>query len=109
MLGVILIYWVGKYFYDLAIKFDKSKWGFAVLGLATYYGSQLIFGIILAIFNDIYALGIDFEGFGINLLGIPIGALSCYLLYNFLEKKWKREYVNPMAEINSIGVSNEQN
>jgi len=41
MFGIILIYWVGKYFYQLAIEFNKSKWGYAVLGLATYYGSQL--------------------------------------------------------------------
>ena len=62
---------------------------------------------ILAVFNEIFILGIDFEGVGINLLGIPIGGLSCYFLYHFLEKKWKREYVNPLAEIDSIGVTNE--
>ncbi len=107
MFGIILIYWVGKYFYQLAIEFNKSKWGFAVLGLATYYGSQLIVGFILAVLNEIFILGLDFEGVGINLLGIPVGAASCYFLYNFLEKKWKREYVNPLAEIDSIGVSNE--
>lgn len=107
MFGIILIYWVGKYFYQLAIEFNKSKWGYAVLGLATYYGSQILFGFIIAIFNEIFVLGIDFEGIGINLLGIPIGGLSCYFLYNFLEKKWKREYVNPLAEIEAIGTSNE--
>ena len=107
MFWIILIYWVGKYFYQLAEKYNKIKWGFAVLGLAIYYGSQLIFGFILAVFNEIFILGIDFEGVGINLLGIPIGGLSCYFLYHFLEKKWKREYVNPLAEIDSIGVTNE--
>lgn len=107
MFGILLIYWVGKFFYQLAIQFNKSKWGFAVLGLATYYGSQIIFGFILAMFNEIFTLGVDFDSVGINLLGIPIGAGACYLLYKFLEKKWKREYVNPLIEIETIGVSNE--
>ena len=107
MFGILLIYWVGKYFYQLAIEFNKNKWGFAVLGLATYFGSQLVFGFICGIFNEIFDLGIDFDGVGVNLLGIPVGAASCYFLHKFLEKKWKREYVNPLAEIDSIGISNE--
>lgn len=107
MIGLLLIYWVGKYFYQLAGEFKKHKWGFAIFGLATYFGSQLIIGLFLGILNEIFILGIDFDSVGINLLGIPIGLVSCYLLYQFLEKKWKREYVNPSAEIDSIGVSNE--
>ena len=33
MLGLVLLYWIGKYFYKLAEEYDKSKWGFAILGL----------------------------------------------------------------------------
>lgn len=107
MFGILLIYWVGKYFYQLAIEFNKNKWGFAFIGLAVYYGSQIVFGFVLGLLNEIFVLGIDFESYGINLLGIPIGGFACYFFYKFLEKKWKREYVNPLAEIDSIGVSNE--
>lgn len=108
MIGILLIYWVGKFFYDLAQTYTKSKWGYAILGLVVYFGSQLVLGFVLAIFNDLFALGIDFENnYGINLLGIPVGILACYILYHYLQKKWKKEYVNPLSEIDSIGVSNE--
>ena len=108
MLGLLFIYWIGKYFYELAQKFNKSKWGFAILGLVAYYGSQLIIGFVLGLLNEIFELGIDFENnIGLNLLGIPVGGLCCYFLYNYLEKKWKKEFVNPLAEIEAIGTLNE--
>jgi hypothetical protein len=45
MLGILLFYFIGKSFYKLAEIYDKSKWTFAVLGVATFfvanYGIQL--------------------------------------------------------------------
>jgi hypothetical protein len=35
MLGLILIYFVGKAFYDLAGLHGKSQWGFAILGIVS--------------------------------------------------------------------------
>jgi len=47
MLGLLLIYFIGKYFYDLAILHEKSKWGWAVIGVVSYYaeGFILAFGL----------------------------------------------------------------
>ena len=33
MLGLLLIYFIGKYFYDLAAEFEKNKWLYAILGV----------------------------------------------------------------------------
>ena len=92
MLGILLIYWIGKYFYQLAEKFNQNKWLYA------------IFGILLGIGDAIFDLGINFEeNLGLDLLGIPIGALACYLFYLLLEKVWKRDVVIGTDSIQDIG------
>lgn len=107
MLGLLLLYWIGKYFYQLAEKFEKQKWGYAIFGIAVYYGSQLIIGVVLGLFDEFLQLGIDFDGILINLMGIPIGLICCYFLFKYFEKKWKSEYVDPISEIETIGETEE--
>ena len=55
MLGLILLFWIGKYFYKLAEKYNKSEWGFAILGIVVYYAgifmSSIIIGILLELFS----------------------------------------------------------
>lgn len=47
MLGLVFIYFIGKYFYKLVEEFGKSKWGFVILGVVLYYGGVFLGGIIL--------------------------------------------------------------
>jgi len=103
MLGILLIYWLGKYFYQLAEKYDQNKWLYTILGIVVYYVSQLIFGLILGIFNELFGWGINFDNFAINLLGIPIGLLVSYLFYLLLEKVWKRDVFIIKDSIHDIG------
>lgn len=103
MLGLVLIYWVGKYFYALAEKYNQNKWLYAILGVVIYYLGQIIFGVILAIFNEFLDLGIDFDNVVINLLGIPIGGLACYGFYKILENNWKKIQLQPIENIDDIG------
>lgn len=105
MLGIILLYWIGKYFYKLAEEYDKSKWGYAILGIVVYYAGTLIFGMIIMAVGEVFSLGFV-DTFNETLLGIimlPFGVLSCYLLYKYLEKTWKKN--NPKKDdlIDQIG------
>ena len=106
MLGLLLLYWIGKYFYKLAEEYDKSKWGFAILGVAVYYA-----GILLASFTTGIILGIFYpeslENLNEMLLGLamlPFGILSCYILYKILENVWKKaklaedKFLNQVSE-----------
>lgn len=105
MIGIILLYWIGKYFYKLAETFEKSKWGYAILGIITYYGSIVLIGIVIGILFEVISPG-AIDGINETLLGIlmlPFGILSCYLLYKFLEKKWEKQQPNPVELINDIG------
>ncbi len=42
----------------------------------------------------------------LGLLMLPFGGLSCYLLYKYLEKSWKKSQPNTNELIDEIGKSN---
>ena len=103
MLGLILLYWIGKYFYKLAEEYDKSKWGFAIIGIVTYYAGIFMFGFITGIVIELTAPG-AIDSINETLLGLmmlPFGILSCYLLYKYLDKTWEKSL--PIDEIEDIG------
>ncbi|WP_194767223.1 hypothetical protein [Tamlana sp. I1] len=105
MLGLVLLYWIGKYFYKLAEDYNKSKWGFAVLGIITYYGGIVLFSFITGIVMELVSPGL-IERFNDTLLGfamLPFGILSCYLFYKYLEKKWYKNKPNVNDLIDEIG------
>ncbi|MCF7561368.1 hypothetical protein L3X39_12035 [Sabulilitoribacter multivorans] len=111
MLGLLLIYFIGKRFYDLSVEFNQNKWLFAILGVIVYYAAGFIFGIIVAIL-DVYVFdwGIDWENsFGVNLLGLPVGLLTVWGLYILLQNKWKKSVVLIKDEINDIGRNIDDN
>ena len=96
MIDLLLIAFVGNWFYQLAKKFKKPrKWGYIVLGIISYIivGYSSVFTLL---FLTIY--GKQVSGFAIgllpSLLAIPFGILGVWLLYLFLERKWSREREN---------------
>lgn len=93
MLGLVLLYFIGKKFYTLAEEYDKSIWSYAVLGIVIYYiglyGAAFIVGIVFAMMESTFLENMN--DFVLGLMLMPFGLLSCYLLYLFLEKKWKKE------------------
>ncbi|ULC58871.1 hypothetical protein MBM09_13245 [Flaviramulus sp. BrNp1-15] len=111
MLGLLLIYFIGKRFYDLSVEYNQNKWLFAILSVVVYYAAGFVFGIVLAIL-DLYVFnwGIDWDNnFGINLLGLPVGLLAVWGFYMVLENKWKKTVVLVKDEIQDIGKNIEEN
>lgn len=103
MLGLFIIYWIGKRFYDLATIHGRSPWGYAILGVAAYYITQLLFGMIAYVASPETFSNMD-KGSELllNLVGIGIGAGVWYLLLQYLTRKWENE-----AEQNYIGIDDE--
>jgi membrane protein DedA with SNARE-associated domain len=110
MLGLILLYWIGKYFYKLAEEYDKSKWGFAILGIVVYYVGTFLFAIILIFGAEIFSPGYfdDVNEKLIDFICLPFGLLSCYLLYCYLKKTWEKNKPNPNKLIDEIGKPSDQ-
>jgi hypothetical protein len=100
-IGILLIFFIGKYYYKLAENHQRSKWGFAILGLALYYVGTLALGFIVGLFATLFNW-LWFETMDERLLGlmfVPAGLASTYFTYKYLEKKWKNEEsLNPEDE-----------
>ncbi|WP_406683115.1 hypothetical protein N1F78_10505 [Seonamhaeicola sp. MEBiC1930] len=104
MLAILLVYFIGKRFYDLSIEYNQKKWLYAILSIVVYYGVQFAFGFIIGILDMLFDWGIDWDtSYGWNLLGIPIGLLAVWGFYTLLENKWKKSVVVIKDEIQDIG------
>jgi hypothetical protein len=96
MLGILLIFFVGKYFYDLAAQYNKSKWLFAIIGVISYYGGTFLLGLAIAFMGE-YGVSGDLtglSGIGLSLLAIPAGVLTSWLSYSLLKKAWSKTPVD---------------
>lgn len=101
MLGLLLIYFIGKAFYELAFTYNKSKWLFAILGVASFYIGTFVLGLALGVYvlisgNDSI---LDTNDLVLNLLGLPFGLLACWGFYVILRSNWKKQPVISSTEL----------
>lgn len=111
ILGLVLLYWIGKYFYKLSEEYDKNKLGFTVLGIVVYYAGSILAGIIILLFIDIFSDDYSDDSISDTMLSVisfPFGILSCYLLNRYLEKTWVKNKPNPNKLIDEIGKPSDQ-
>lgn len=111
MLGILLIYFIGKRFYDLSEENNQNKWLYAILSIVIYYAAGFVFGLIIGLL-DVYVFdwGLDWENnWSLNLLGLPVGLLTVWGFYVFLENNWKKTVVTITDEIDDIGRNIEEN
>lgn len=94
MIGLILIYFIGKAFYNLAGHYDqKQQWLYAILGVFSYYLGSFLAGVIL------FILSFELELFKVEemnettlgLIGVPFGGLACWGFYQFLKYYWSKK------------------
>lgn len=100
MIGLIFIYIIGKQFYRLAEKYEKNNWGFAILGIVTYYAGTYIVAIafyLLAYILESEAMS-DLPALAIRLLVVPFGLLACWILYQNLEHSWRIAKTKPKSD-----------
>ena len=93
MLGILLIYIIGKYFYDLAEKHERSNWGFAILGVLSYYVGTFVAGIIITIALDIWGtISVDdLSDLLLGLIALPFGIITTLAFYHLLKYSWQRK------------------
>lgn len=91
MLGLALLYFLAKPFYKLAERYGRNQMGYALLSIAVYYGGVLGFGLMLGIVLELTSPG-SIEGlndFFLGLICIPAGLFAAWILYSYLEKRFK--------------------
>ena len=113
MLSILLIYFVYKYFRDLARKYKvKQEWKYSLTGVVAYFGFQFLFffvwGVVEVINNPNYAQTDTSFNSGVGFLALLFGMLMLYFLHKYLEKRLqKQQEISPVNEIENIGVSTE--
>ncbi len=107
MFGILFIYFIGKYFYDLAVEFKHNKWLFTVLAVVVYYVGSAIGGLTIGIIALLFDIEINWEEQGIGLIAVPFGIGAAFLFYYLLKKKWQKEFVIASDEIQDIGMPQE--
>jgi len=93
MLGIFLIYYIGKTYYQLAELYQKHKWGFAIMGVAMYYFGTFLGGVILQL---LFLAGLtpaveEYNSLVLNLLAFPFGLLTCWGLYQILKRSFSKK------------------
>jgi len=100
MLGLIPLFFIGRYYYQLAHEYDRSTWGFAFLGVGIAIVAQLLFGFCTGLLAA--ATGnlqwVD-NTIIISLLAIAFSVLAVVIVYKILEKNWSN---NPKDKSNGL-------
>lgn len=93
MLGIFLIYFIGKKFAELAEQYDRHKWGYGILGVVAYYLGTIIFGVLYVLYIEFFTeKSIDeVNEHVINFMAVPFGLLICWIVYRLLESAWKKK------------------
>jgi hypothetical protein len=101
MLGLFLIYFIGKSFFNIKEQSNRGKWGYAILGIVTYYGGAFvgafILGIILTIYNPDAIDSIHDRVW--DLIALPFGILACWGLHKYLKAKAEKSAVYNESDV----------
>ncbi len=105
MLGIILIYFIGKQFYKLADEFEKNRWGISILGVMSYYVGQILFVIGVLLSDELLDTNFitDNNESRLSLIALPMGILICAGLYFLLQKNWNKNKKPETNLIDEIG------
>lgn len=90
MLGLLLLFFIGKAFFNLAQKHQRNRWLFGVLGIVVFYGASIIGGFIIGFIAAAAGNESLFElpDFLQGIIAMPIGLLATWFFHYMLRKNW---------------------
>ncbi|HYG40715.1 MAG TPA: hypothetical protein VD908_18950 [Cytophagales bacterium] len=89
MIGILLLYFIGKAFFTLKEQSKKGKWGYAVLGIVTYFLGSMLGGVAVVLAMEVWEPG-STDAISerlLEIIALPFGLLACWLLYKQLKKQ----------------------
>lgn len=100
VVGLILLYFVGKAFYDLAGIHNKGQWLYAILGVGSYYAGLIVGGMLIGIFYEVFIGSVEeVNETLIGFIALPFGVLACWGFYRIIKIRWeKRETFSGTSE-----------
>lgn len=101
MLGLLLLYFIGKYFAELAEKYYKNKWLYAILGIVVYYATTFLFGLLLGVIQLLTGTDLvsGVPDIVLGLIALPFGLGGCWLTHFILKRIWEKKALAEEPEI----------
>jgi hypothetical protein len=95
MLGLLIVYFLGRWVYNLAKKHKKpNSWLYAFLAVGTYYGVGIL-SVVIFMMLDVISSGGDIGSFQnrmiATLVAMPFGAGAVAILHYILKSSWSKE------------------
>lgn len=94
MIALLLVYFIGKNFYELAHEHNRSPWGYATLSIVVFYALQFIIGFGIGIFMVITEVDIEsISQFVLGLIVVILSGLAIVGFHKILKKIWQKKGV----------------
>ena len=99
MLALILffapIFFIWRFYAELAFEYDRSRWGFGMLGVGIYIVSRFVFanGIVIITLNS--GSVTTFDGYSTlilmaNISAMALGSVVSTIFYYIIKRNWKK-------------------
>ena len=107
MLGLLLLYFIGKKFYALAGLFGKHKWLYSILSAACYFVVGFILtGLVIILDLMVFEWNFNWEAsWGMSYISVPFGLLGVLIFYNILKNSWERSGILVKDDLQDMGKS----
>lgn len=101
MIGLLLLYFIGKAYYELAKDHGKNKWLFAIVGIVVYYASNYLFQFLIIFILEIFSPETLYQlnEFVLALIALPFAIGATWGLLQILKKNWKNIQFDKNPEV----------
>ncbi|PQJ77717.1 hypothetical protein [Polaribacter porphyrae] len=101
IIGYIILFYVGFYFYRLAENYKKNKWLLALVGLLTFFLGYFVYLIYYRFF--VFEELDDFTYPEIGFKSFLVGIITTFILFQILNIVWGRKLKKSESEVDKIG------
>lgn len=101
LIGYIILFYVGFYFFRLAENHNKNKWLFAFLGLVIFFFGYFVYALYYRFF--VLEELDDFTYSEIGFKSFFVGLFFAILLFQILNQFWSSRKNKNKSEVDKIG------
>jgi len=90
MLGLLIVYFFGKSYYDLAKLYGRNAWGYAILGSVIFLAAQFVFGFLIGILILLADLDTNIPPIVLSIAALAFSAFITNMIEKMIRKNWEQ-------------------
>lgn len=91
VLGLLVIYFFGKSYYDLAKLYGRNAWGYAILGSVIFLASEFLFGVLIGILIVLANLHTEVPSLVFSIASIAFAAFLTNQIEKAIRRNWEKQ------------------